>query len=331
MKKILAILSSRITRLVIAAALLYLITTRFQIKIFDIANSIENPRFMLFALFISVGINLFISAKRWQIFLKFSGISYPLPNLVKINVMSSFYSLLLPSGQALDGFRIYMIERRFPQKRGVSGSTVIADRMVGFIIFCFIACFGSFYLPETSATPEIKTAIFVFTGSLIFITVVIINHRIYRLVSGILVKIRFLRSVFMYLEKLHEGLIKQPYGKIIPKVAPLIFIYQIGNILIAHFIFLAYDVNLPFGYHLALVPVIQILTILPVSLASLGYREGLFIYFYGLINVPEHISFSVSLTYFMLTGFTISLIGGIVSLVEGSKLKGLDPKAKNTG
>ena len=106
--------------------------------------------------------------------------------------------------------------------------------------------------------------------------------------------------------------------------------YQINNILIAHFIFLAYDIHLPFSYHLALIPVIQILTILPVSLASLGYREGLFIYFYQLADVPQNISFSVSLTYFMLTGLTISLIGGLVSLAEGTRFKGSSAKAKDT-
>ena len=330
MKNIIAILRSRITRLFIAGVLLYLIITKFQIKVFDIANSIENPLFIFLALFTSIGINIFISAKRWQIFLRFLGISYTMSNLVKINVMSSFYSLLLPSGQAVDGFRIYMIEKRFPQKRGHSGSTVIADRIIGFIIFCVIACFGSFYLPETSAIPQIKAAIFIFTGSLVLVTAIILNPRMYRIISSILAKIKFLRSVFNYLEKLHEGLTQLPYHKIVPKVVPLIFIYQINNILIAHFIFLAYGVDLPFGYHLALIPVIQILTILPVSLASMGYREGLFIYFYKLINVPQNISFSVSLTYFMLTAFTISLIGGLVSLVDGTKLKDLLPKAKNS-
>ena len=329
MKKLFSFLRSRIARLIIGGVILYLIITKFQIKVFDIVKSIEQPGYMLLAFFISILINVFISAKRWQIFLKYSGIDYTLFSLVKINVMSSFYGLLLPSGQAMDGFRIYMIEKRFPEKRGISGSTVIADRLIGFIIFCLIACFGSFYLPSTNATPEIRTAIFFFTGALILIMVVIVNHRIYRLVSRILARINFLRSVFNYLEKLHEGLIKLPYKKLIPKVGPLIFIYQINNILIAHLIFLAYDVHLPFGYHLALVPVIQILTILPVSLASLGYREGLFIYFYKLINVPQNISFSVSLTYFILTGFTIALIGGVVSLVEGSKFKGLGTKAGN--
>ena len=331
MKKIFAVLKSRITRLIIGGVLLYLIITGFQIKILDIAHSIEDPRFIFLALFISICINIFISAKRWQIFLKFSGIDYALVHLIKINVMSSFYGLLLPSGQAMDGFRIYMIEKRFPEKRGTSGSTVIADRLIGFIIFCFIACFGSFYLPETSAVPQIKAAIFIFTGSLILLSAVIVNHSMYKVVSNILTRINFLRSVFNYLEKLHEGLIRQPYYKIIPKAGPLIFMYQINNILIAHFIFLAYDIHLPFSYHLALIPVIQILTILPVSLASLGYREGLFIYFYQLADVPQNISFSVSLTYFMLTGLTISLIGGLVSLAEGTRFKGSSAKAKDTG
>ncbi|MDN5203099.1 lysylphosphatidylglycerol synthase transmembrane domain-containing protein [Fulvivirgaceae bacterium BMA10] len=321
MKKITAVLKSKALRLIIAVVLLYLIVQKFQIEVFDIADKIVDYRFIFLALLISITINIFISAKRWQIFLKFSGIEDSMANLIKINVMSAFYGLLLPSGQAGDGFRIYMIEKRFPEKRGHSGGTVIADRMIGFIIFCFIACFGSFYLPETNALLRIRIIIFAFTGFLILLTFIIINQKIYEIVSGFLSKIRFLRRVFNYIEKLHEGLTILPYDKIVPKVGPLILVYQINNILIAHLIFMAFDVHLPFNYHLALIPVIQILTILPVSLASLGFREGLFIYFYKLINIPEDISFSVSLTYFILTALTIALIGGLVSMLVGVKLK----------
>jgi len=67
--------------------------------------------------------------------------------------------------------------------------------------------------------------------------------------------------------------------------------------------------------------VIQIIALLPVSYAGLGFREGVFIYFYKLLNVPAEVSFSVSIIYFLLTLGIPAVGGGILLLYDNLKLK----------
>jgi uncharacterized membrane protein YbhN (UPF0104 family) len=59
-------------------------------------------------------------------------------SLAKINFMAIFYGLVLPSSQGFDLIRIYMIEKRHPQKRGKVGSSVVLERIIGMITLCII-------------------------------------------------------------------------------------------------------------------------------------------------------------------------------------------------
>lgn len=313
------IFKSRIFRLGAAIVLLIFIISKFDINILTAFEKLKNPYYILLVLLLSLLVNPIIASKRWNIFLAELGIKMKLSELIRISFSSVFYAFLLPSGQASDGFRMYSIEKLNPENRGFSGGTVIADRMIGFIVFCMIASLGSFFLPTDEKLANIKLAIFSFTLLLIVITFLITNKAIYSHLSGLFQKIPYFKSLFNYLDKLHLGLTKIPYKRILPKVLPLVVVYQLANITIAYLIFLAFDQYLPFYYHLALIPVIQVITVLPVSIANLGFREGLFIYFYNFINVDEEISFTVSLMYLILTGLVSALVGGLVVLMNNIK------------
>lgn len=315
------IVKSRITRSCLAILILYFIISKFNIDVLDIFNNIKHPIYLFLVVGLTLILNPFVSNTRWKIFLEYSGIEIPLITLIKISFKSIFYALLLPSAQAADGFRMYAIEKLNPDKRGVSGGTVIADRMIGFIVFSFIACIGSYFLPANDDMIKIRAMIFGLTIVLLLVTLLITNKVIYRLISRLLQKINFLHIVIEYFNKIYLGLTEFPYKKIVPKVFPLIVIFQLTNILIAHLIFLAFGYDIDIYYHLALIPVIQVITILPVSMANLGVREGLFIYFYGFIDIPHDIAFSVSLLYLMLTGFVSAILGGVLVIFESSKEK----------
>jgi uncharacterized protein (TIRG00374 family) len=95
-----------------------------------------------------------------------------------------------------------------------------------------------------------------------------------------------------------------------------IVVFQLINILLAYFIFLSFKIDVPFYYHLVFIPIIQVITLLPLSVAGIGFREGVFIYFYKYLNVPAEISFSISIIYFLVSTGIPALIGGILILYE---------------
>jgi len=81
----------------------------------------------------------------------------------------------------------------------------------------------------------------------------------------------------------------------------------------------AYGVDLPAGDFLAIMPTVDIISGLPVSLGGFGVREGLFVFLLGqLARVPAAVAVSVSLCGYMLTA-TWSLPGAALWFVRGRR------------
>lgn len=72
---------------------------------------------------------------------------------------------------------------------------------------------------------------------------------------------------------------------------------------------------------LAVVPLVTLLTLLPVSLNGLGLREGGFVFFLGQLGIPQAQALALSLLVFGLT-LLFSLAGGVCLLFERMPVKG---------
>ena len=310
----------KILQFVITISLLTYIMSKFEINTKNIFIRIDRFGFILLAVPFVLAIKPAVANKRWKILLQYSGIKENIFQLIKINWMSVFLAFFLPFASASDVFKMYFIEKKYPEKRGFSGASVIADRMIGFVLFCILGIIGSLFLPNTEEMTDIRIIIFSVFILIVLLILIITNKKIYSVTFSFLNKISFLRFIFMYIINLHKNLTILPYKKILPKVLPLVLIFQLSNILIAYFIFLSVGVTIPFFYHLAFLPVIQIITLLPVSFAGLGFREGLFIYFYGFLDLSAEVAFSVSIIYFLITVGIPAIIGGTLILFEKLKL-----------
>ncbi len=75
--------------------------------------------------------------------------------------------------------------------------------------------------------------------------------------------------------------------------------------------------EIPFIVNLFIVPTLYFIFLLPISIGSLGIREGVYIILYGLFGVPMETALLVS--FFNLTGILLNnLIGGMVMLFIGT-------------
>jgi uncharacterized membrane protein YbhN (UPF0104 family) len=63
----------------------------------------------------------------------------------------------------------------------------------------------------------------------------------------------------------------------------------------------AFDVHLPFLLYIVIMPVIILITLLPISIAGLGVRELGFVYLFGQVGMPAEIALSLSLLTRLLT------------------------------
>jgi hypothetical protein len=85
-------------------------------------------------------------------------------------------------------------------------------------------------------------------------------------------------------------------------------------ILVAYCLSLAIQASIPFIYFVLFIPIINLMTMLPISLNGLGVREGAYVLFFTLVGQPASLAVSISLlTYVLVLG--ISLVGGVLFLL----------------
>jgi hypothetical protein len=97
--------------------------------------------------------------------------------------------------------------------------------------------------------------------------------------------------------------------------------FRHGVCILMHFLgAMALELPITFDYFVAIIPVATILVLLPISIDSIGVKEGIFIFLFGLAGLsPEE---SLSLSLFMRVFRWILLIpAGFVFFYDSMKMK----------
>jgi glycosyltransferase 2 family protein len=309
-------------RLMVSVTLVYIILSYFNINLNNTISEIKRAEFILLAMLIPLVINPLISNNRWKVFLRIQGINEKFTSLVRINFISVFLGFMLPSSTGFDAIRIYMIEKRHKSKLGMGGASVIIERLLGFYMLSFLGLVGAIvaYYSKGVSIHVLYAVLFIH----FFVSLVILvskNKFLFRKVSGVLEQTSHFKMVANYTEKLYKAINTFPIKSTLQYTLPLILLFQLACIICAYLLFIAFGVNVPFYYHMAFLPLILILSIIPVSISGFGIREGGFVYFYNLIGVSNEIAMVVSLLYYAILMLVPALVGMILYLFSKDSAK----------
>ena len=277
-----------------------------------------NYRFLLLACAVRMFISPIISMNRWRTFLRYSGIEESFFSLLKISMMSSFLGIVLPSSQGQDVMRMILIEKKHPNKTITSSSTVVVERIVGFVILAFTGLVFSLVMGFPDKW-KIVALIGTINLALWLLILIFTNGRIYNRINTWLDQKIKKGRVLSFADRLYYSLSHFPYSNTILVTGLLILLYQLSTVVVVYMVFFSFGVNLPFAQHLAFYPIIAILSIIPVSISGFGLREGFFVTFYSLVGVSPEIAVSVSLVNYCIEVLLYALFGGVIYLVDSIK------------
>lgn len=305
----------KLIKILITIIIFVILYYKFNIKFTSIFSDIKNWTFIFIGLFCRLVVVQGLAMNRWHIFLKYSGVNESIKTLTKISFLSSFLGVILPSSQGGDIMRMYIIEKRHSfsaeQKNTVS-SSVIIERMIGFILLAGIGLICSLLTPNFPYKDRIIFIIFMINVLLWIVVFFLTNKKAYKILASKLDRIKHMKSFLLFLEKTHHSLVVFPYKKVIVPSVLLIGALQFTTIFILYLVFLAFDIHIPLYYHMALYPIIAILSIIPVSISGLGLREGFFIFFYSTINVIPDMAVKISLINYTIEVLSAVCMGGII-------------------
>jgi hypothetical protein len=83
-----------------------------------------------------------------------------------------------------------------------------------------------------------------------------------------------------------------------------------GNVFVVWALAASLGVAAPLAFHLVAVPLITLITLVPISINGIGVREGGFVYFYAKVGVAAGDAIALSLAYTLILG-VFSVIGGL--------------------
>lgn len=285
-----------------------------------IYKQIVDIKFLFIALLLPLFILPVISTNRWKLFLKEVGVEESVLRLLKINWISLFQGIILPSTQGQDFFRIYHIEKLHPEARGKSGSTVLIERVMGLLLLCIIGLITSLII-EIPNKKEVVTIILSINLCVICIICLLLSKKVYTFLSNKQSNKRWIIGVVNYMKNFHRTIVFFPYKKIMISTILLILCFQMSTILSVYLLFKVYGVNLPLSTHLALYPIISILSMLPITISGFGVREGLFVAFYTSLGVQPDIAVSVSIMNYIILILLPALFGGMIYMIDLLKIR----------
>ena len=307
--------SSKILKLLFSIIILVVLFKHLDISISDIFINVEHKGYILLSIVIPIAVIPFISSNRWKLFLSHVNVQESIWTLMRINFISMFQGIILPSSQGFDVLRIYYIEKRHPEQRGKVGSTILIERMIGFVVLCLLSLFFSIIV-EIPNKKQILIIISAICLALLGAIVLLLNKKLNAILSSKQFKNKYINKVYSYFTKFSNSLAYFPYNKVLLSSIGLILLFQLSTIASVFLIFKAYGIDIPFYTHISLYPIISILSLIPITISGFGIRESFFVYFYSMLGVPPEIAVAVSLMNYIVLTIVPALFGALIYMIN---------------
>ncbi|MDP2239854.1 MAG: lysylphosphatidylglycerol synthase transmembrane domain-containing protein [Burkholderiales bacterium] len=261
-----------------------------------------------------------LHALRWMIAVEASGSHMPFGTALRIVLIGHFFNQALPSSVGGDAVRIWCAYRA-GLGAGDAARTVIMDRAISLVGLLLLAGAGLPWLFDIVTDQAARFAIVAviavgICGFLIFVSLPQLPPFMSRWrITRALVELAILARRLTFSPRY---------------VMPILALAVAGFVIFVFIVYwLAAALHLEVGFSdcLLLVPPVLLISVIPVSIAGWGVREGAMVVAFGFINVPPGAAFAVSVLFGLVIA-AASLPGALLWLTSGYTAKSLREAAE---
>lgn len=249
-----------------------------------------------------------ITALTWGLLLAARALHVPRGKLLNIYYMSSFIGTWLPSSTGPDVVRAYYLAKHVDGYEAVGSMLVL--RFISLLALGLFALVGIQVVPSAVPPSALLLAGLLVAGSAGALIVGMTDGP--RWLATRVLRAVGLGALASTLGKLHDALSayrRAPGALAVATVMSLAV--QLLRILEIYYAGRSLGAEVPLTQYLVLVPVTTLITLVPVSLAGLGVREGAFLYFFSQVGMSREMAFSLGLLVFGLT-LVLWVIGAVL-------------------
>jgi len=320
-------------KLSVSAALIALLLTRIDLA--DLSRRLASAGMLtLLVGSLCIFVLSFTTALRWNIVLGVFRDALSFADVWRYTAIGMFFNQLLPSGIGGDGLRMWYL-RRAGVPLGTAIGTVVVDRVLGLLGLVVLVILGLPYLFSLHVTGVVAAIISLSTillasGVVTFFAADYIMAGVATLLKG---RVRA-SALHPFLARAKEGVEQTardtrrllralPQG---PAAILLSVINQISLGLVVLYLARSMSVNLSPAAAVFLFSPVLLLSMIPISLAGWGLREGAMVLVFSLAGLEADASLSVSVlfgTCMLVSGLPGGLMWLLRHLGETTRRKGV--------
>ena len=245
------------------------------------------------------GLTQLISACRWQMLAQPLGFERSLHQYTAFYFIGMYFNLFLPTSVGGDVVRAWYLDGS-SGRRLCAFLSVLVDRLSGLLVLLGLACVAIIFCPVPLDTWIVASVL----GTA--------GCAVLGLIS-LPMAARWTQP-FGRLRRLVEGVrLYQSKPTLLALTTGLSLVVQAANVVLVWLVGRAIDAPVPASYYWIAVPMVTLLTMLPISLNGMGIREGGMILFLTPVGISHATSISLAFLWFSVFTAT-SLIGAGIYL-----------------
>jgi uncharacterized protein (TIRG00374 family) len=299
-------------KIAISLALIAIVLRAFDVKGVISHFAKVDPATLLLTTVIALSIAL-LHTLRWLAVIKANGTRLGFKTALQLVLIGHFFNQALPSSVGGDAVRIWCAYRA-GLSFSAAANTVIIDRALTLFSLLLLTAAGLPWLFEIITDPAARWALsaVIFAGVAGF-GVFLALRRLPQLIA----RWRVVRALLSLAALARKVMSRARYALPIILLSVLSFI---GFAIIVFYIAHAMQLDITLRDCVLLVPPVILVTVVPVSIAGWGVREGAMVVAFGFINVPAGAAFAVSVV-FGLTLAAASLPGSLLWWLSGYSVR----------
>lgn len=239
-----------------------------------------------------------VSGLRWQLLARSLGFERSLWQFTGFYFIGMYFNLVLPTSVGGDVVRAWYLDGQ-SGRRPSALLSVFVDRLSGLVVLLGLAYLATALSPI--ALPMwVLTSVWSTVGAVVLALVLL----------PVMARHRFLSRRYAKLSMEIRHALSFVFR---PSIMTLSLVIQAANVYLVWMVGRAIQAPIPDAYYCILVPMVTLLTLLPISVNGMGVREGAMVLFLAPLGVSEGMALGLSFLWFSVFT-TASLCGGAVYL-----------------
>ncbi len=255
-------------------------------------------------------------ALRWHLINEIVEAPMCVGQIVRLTAIGHFFNQVLPSGFAGDGVRAWMAGRDGVHV-GALVRAIICDRVVGLLVLALMvsATFAAVPSVTLGELPSRSSPWLITLPSLLgLVSFFLLGAPI----AALFTKHPRTRSIGKLTEDLHRVLFQAGARSML--VVALALAVQLLNVAAVFCCAAGMRIDLGVAAALVLVPTVMLVSMMPISVAGWGVREGAMIFGLGLVGITAANALAVSVAFGLLQA-SVGIPGGALWLIRRSAAK----------